>query len=331
MTPPLFASHASFTPRRVVVVTRASPLTLLINHHATFDNAAAFLRARGDSIDPLVLAHQRVQHALDAVRDALPASLDFARVDRDELGRFPFDAQDLILAIGQDGLVANVAQYLQGQPVLGINPDPSVFAGTLCQHPPGAVRDALRWLATAKGPFALQLRTMAQAQRDDGQSLLALNEVFVGHRSHQSARYRIAYKHQITQQTSSGVICSTGTGATAWALAIARQRNLLEPLPAPDAPALAWLVREPFPCLTSNVHFNFGIITHDNPLSLESEMPTDGVAFADGIESDFLEFVTGHRITITIAPTRLTLITSTIPPPPPFIPHRPSQDFADSR
>ncbi len=34
---------------------------------------------------------------------------------------------------------------------------------------------------------------MVRAELDDGQALLALNEVFVGHASHQSARYTIAY------------------------------------------------------------------------------------------------------------------------------------------
>src|SRR5215217_1155486 len=43
----------------------------------------------------------------------------------------------------------------------------------------------------AAGRAALQYRTMAAARLDDGQALLALNEVFVGHASHQSARYAL--------------------------------------------------------------------------------------------------------------------------------------------
>jgi hypothetical protein len=34
---------------------------------------------------------------------------------------------------------------------------------------------------------------MVQAELDDGQRLLALNEIFVGHRTHQSARYRLGF------------------------------------------------------------------------------------------------------------------------------------------
>jgi hypothetical protein len=39
----------------------------------------------------------------------------------------------------------------------------------------------------------LESRTLAEARLDDGQRLLALNEIFAGHRSHQSARYRLSF------------------------------------------------------------------------------------------------------------------------------------------
>jgi NAD kinase len=64
---------------------------------------------------------------------------------------------------------------------------------------------------------------MAHARLDDGQQLLALNEIFVGHRTHQSARYRIRpADEQEERHSSSGVIVSTGTGATGWARSIQR-------------------------------------------------------------------------------------------------------------
>ena len=48
------------------------------------------------------------------------------------------------------------------------------------------------------------------AEADDGQRLLALNEVFVGHTSHQSARYRVTFGDAEERQSSSGVIVATG-------------------------------------------------------------------------------------------------------------------------
>jgi hypothetical protein len=44
-----------------------------------------------------------------------------------------------------------------------------------------------------RGGGHTQNRTMVAAKLDDGQTLTALNEIFVGHVSHQSARYTIAW------------------------------------------------------------------------------------------------------------------------------------------
>ena len=120
---------------------------------------------------------------------------------------------------GQDGLVANVAKYLDGQPVIGLNLEP----GVLVPHLPAAAADLLADVAA--GRAALEQRTMAVARLDDGQELLALNEVFVGHASHQSARYSLRVGERAERQSSSGLIVATGTGATGWAASIHRERH----------------------------------------------------------------------------------------------------------
>ncbi len=45
-------------------------------------------------------------------------------MSRPELNRFLFEPEDVVIAVGQDGLVANVAKYLSGQMVVGVNPLP---------------------------------------------------------------------------------------------------------------------------------------------------------------------------------------------------------------
>lgn len=57
---------------------------------------------------------------------------------------------------------------------------------------------------------------MARAQLDDGQTIDAVNDLFIGIQSHASARYRIEYRKQVENQSSSGVIVSTGAGSTGW-------------------------------------------------------------------------------------------------------------------
>ncbi len=58
--------------------------------------------------------------------------------------------------------------------------------------------------------------TMAKATLNTGQTLYAVNDIFVGPRSHVSARYNIAIGKRTENQSSSGVIISTGVGSTGW-------------------------------------------------------------------------------------------------------------------
>jgi len=180
---------------RVVVVSRRSELDELLIRHGTIAAAAYFLRQRGRDLDEVMARHEALQAALTAVGGAVPPAWRRGLVTRDDLPRFLFAPEDVVVAVGQDGLVANVAKYLDaGQPVIGLNPDPERYPGVLVRHPPAAARDLLGDVRA--GRAAIEARTMAQAALDDGQRLLALNEVFIGHRSHQSARWRAMDAHQ---------------------------------------------------------------------------------------------------------------------------------------
>jgi hypothetical protein len=148
---------------------------------------------------------------------------------------------------------------------------------------------------------------MAVVEREEGQRLLALNEVFVGHRTHQSARYRLRVGGREERQSSSGLICATGTGSTGWARSIVQQRHL-ELAIAPEEARLAWFVREPFPSISTAIDLDFGILGQDESLEVLSEMGEDGVIFGDGIEADRLDFVTGQRARLGLAEQRLNLL-----------------------
>jgi hypothetical protein len=148
---------------------------------------------------------------------------------------------------------------------------------------------------------------MVVAEREDGQRLRALNEVYVGHQTHQSARYRIRWAKKEERQSSSGIICSTGTGSTGWARSIARQRKIKE-LPRPQDRWLAWFVREPFPSVATGTTLDFGKVAPESPLEIVSEMSEGGVLFADGIETDRVEFASGQSVTIKLDDHTLRLV-----------------------
>lgn len=293
---------------RAVIVTRKSLYTLAIERLSTRGQARFYFRSRGEAIETYDEAHERVEAALRLVDRSLAPDQRRARVDRDDLERFLFDDDDIIVVVGQDGLVANAAKYLKGQRVIGINPDPQRFDGVLCPHTPETFADALRWTLQGGDHYRLQPRTMVLATRDDGQRLLALNEVFIGHRSHQSARYRLTVDDRSERHSSSGVIVSSGTGATGWARSIAEQRGLTDPLPSPGEPRLAWFVREPFPSVATGTSLTFGVINSGENLQLVSEMGEGGVLFADGIETDRTEFVSGQSVELSVASDVLNLV-----------------------
>lgn len=58
----------------------------------------------------------------------------------------------------------------------------------------------------------------------------------------------------------------------------------------------------------SGVDLCAGIIQNNNKLVIESYMPFNGKIFSDGIESDFLNFNSGHIVKIGIAKEKAKLV-----------------------
>src|SRR5688500_16547538 len=172
---------------RGVLVERPSEYEELLARHATHEQVRFFLERRERSLEEVLEHHATLAAAHRTVLGAVPADWRTATVRRGDLDRFLFEPGDVVLALGQDGLVANVAKYLDGQPVIGLNPDPGRVPGVLVRHPPQAAADLIADLA--RGSARVEERTMARAALDDGQDVLALHEIFAGRVTHQSARY----------------------------------------------------------------------------------------------------------------------------------------------
>jgi NAD kinase len=293
------------TPR-VVVVTRPTQYDELLARHATRQQAAFFLDGRGQSLESIDRAHQLWLAAVNAVSQAIPVSWRRTSVSRPDLNRFVFEPSDLIVAVGQDGLVANVAKYLTEQNVVGINPDPVNYDGILVPHAPSAITKLFR--AIGQERHEIESRCMVSVSVDDGQRLLALNELFLGHRTHQSARYHIGWEGTEEVQSSSGLIVATGTGATGWARSICIQRPEPPPLPGPTEPRLAFFARETFPSVGTGTSIQDGVIVENQRLTVVSQMNEGGVIFGDGIEDDRIDFHWGMTAAIEVADLRLHLV-----------------------
>ncbi|GJE81572.1 NAD(+)/NADH kinase [Methylorubrum thiocyanatum] len=295
---------AALTPR-AVFVTRETDYELLIARHATRGQARFFLESRGEGLAQVEARHERFHAVLARARAAVPDEWRQALVRRADLDRFLFGPDDVVVAVGQDGLIANVAKYLGAQPVIGVNPAPDLYDGVLARNPVERLPRLLP--ASVAGDVALERRTMVEAVIDGTERLFALNEIFVGHRSHQSARYRIEAGTASEDQSSSGLIVASGTGATGWARSISEATGLDLSL-APDERAVGYWVREPFPSVATATRLRAGKLT-DADLVVTSRMNEGGVVFADGIEQDFLGFGWGRQVRIAPADRVLHLVT----------------------
>ncbi|MGH8429187.1 MAG: sugar kinase [Solimonas sp.] len=290
---------------RLVLVTRRSRLEELVARFNTIEQARFYVEHLGADFGDYEAEHRTCQAVIRQAEEVLGRFGRVQRLDRSFLSNFIFPPGSPVIVIGQDGLVANTLKYLDGQPVIGVNPDPQRWDGVLL---PFQVADLEKIVPEVQANRRADKGiTMAQVSLADGQTLYAVNDFFVGARSHVSARYEIRWQRQAERHSSSGVIVSTGLGSSGWfrsiltgAAGIAGDsqdpvRELQEQGFAWDADYLYFSVREPFPSKWTQVGMVFGQVSEAQPLELVSGMAENGVIFSDGIESDFLEFNAGTK------------------------------------
>ncbi|MGW1864915.1 hypothetical protein ACWCPS_05075 [Streptomyces mauvecolor] len=293
---------------RAVLVHRTSEYEELLARHGTHGQADFFLSSRGRSIREVAERHHRALRALADVAAAIPSQWRQARVERADLDRFLFAPEDVIVVVGQDGLVANAAKYLSGQPVIGIDPEPGRNPGVLVRHRPSDSA-ALLPAAASRG-CAVEELTMVEALTDDSQRLLALNEIYLGAPGHQSARYRIGPDDPAASaeaQASSGVLVGTGTGATGWLRSLWRQRASAPALPARADARLVWFVREAWPSPVTGTSLVDGELSRSERLRITVESDRL-VAFGDGMESDAMDLTWGQSVSLGVSDTALRLV-----------------------
>jgi NAD kinase len=309
------------TERGLVVVVRPTRLDELVARFNTVAQARFYVESLGADFADYLAEHDRYRAALTETETALRGLGPVHRLHRAHLTNYLFGSTDVVVALGQDGLVANTLKYLDGQAVIGVNPDPRRWDGVLLPFSPGDVGAVMRdHLADKRSVREI---TMAQARLNDGQVLYGVNDLFIGPRTHVSARYLIALAGRQERQSSSGVIVSTGLGSTGWLRSLyAGWAGMTRALVGGDPPTaieeasrfdwaaheLRFCVREPFPSRSSQAELVFGRLVDRTTLTITSLMPENGTIFSDGIETDCLAFNSGAIATIGVAERRGLLV-----------------------
>ena len=307
------------TENKIILITRRTRLEELIDRFNTFEQAKFYIEHMGADFSDYIEENNRYKDALKIVESDLKLLGRLQIIDRSFLPTFIFGPEDLIVVLGQDGLVVNTAKYLNNHVIVAINPDPDRWDGVLLPFEADDMKQIIPEVFANKRNVLTA--TMAKAQLNDGQKLYAVNDLFIGQKTHTSARYKIQIGTNSEQQSSSGIIVSTGLGSTGWLTSIVEGASavvseLIETFEREpqyikyswDMEYLYYSVREPFPSRATSTDLVFGKVTVSEPLILTSLMPERGVIFSDGIEDDFIEFNSGAIATITIAEKQVNIV-----------------------
>lgn len=200
--------------RKVVLVKRQTRLEELVKRNSTVQQAQFYVERLGADFGDYRAEDERYRAAVGEAVQTLESEYRLQVIDRAYLPNFIFGRDDIVVAIGPDGLIANTLKYLDGQPLIGVNPDPLRWDGVLLPFRAGDLRLILRDVARGRRP--MKGVTLAKAELNDGQTLYAVNDLFIGRRSHVSARYELSLDGRAERQSSSGIIVSTGLGSTGW-------------------------------------------------------------------------------------------------------------------
>lgn len=301
---------------KIVLVTRRTRLQELVERFNTRAQAKFYLEHAGADFGEYAREDDAYRAALESVRRSLEVGLKVQVVERALVPTTSFTAADAVVTLGSDGLVANCAKYAGEQPILAVNPEPARFDGILLPFSPETLPAGLT--AVLGGRARVRRVTLAEARLNDGQRLAAFNDLFIGARTHVSARYRLEHKARSERQSSSGVLVSTGAGSTGWLSSVFNMAAGVAGLTGGTAgPGLRWdwserklafVVREPFVSRQSGAGLVSGLLSDGERLAVESQMPMGGVIFSDGVENDFLDFNAGAIASIGVAERQAALV-----------------------
>lgn len=195
--------------------------------------------APASQLERIRRSHEETVRAREKVREVLFRAhvrlKEPKRLGRIEDGRF-----DLVVVVGGDGTVLDVARHVGSTPVIAVNSSPSTSVGHFCRTSAEGFEEVIRKVIEGEEkPIALtRIRTVVDGV---AHKYPALNDVLFAHRvPAATSRYIIHVGGDAEEQKSSGVWVSTAAGSSGAIRSAGGQIMNLE-----DS-RLQYFVREPF-------------------------------------------------------------------------------------
>src|SRR3954453_11230611 len=148
---------------RALVVKRATRLEDLVARFNTKAQARFYIESAGGDFADYDAEDAAYHRSLDEVTHALRSLLKVHVIDRTFLPNYVFAANELVVVVGQDGLVANTAKYAIGRPIVGVNPEPARYDGILLPFDPQTAVSAVREMLDKRNTAVVNV-SMAEAK-----------------------------------------------------------------------------------------------------------------------------------------------------------------------
>lgn len=127
----------------------------------TKDQAKFYIEHMGADFSDYILEDETYQKALANVKQIADKYAKITVVDREFILNMLFGKDDIVIAVGRDGLVCNTVKYLSGQKLIGVNPDPARWDGILLPFEAGELEKIIA--QTITGDCDVKNVTMAKA------------------------------------------------------------------------------------------------------------------------------------------------------------------------
>lgn len=230
------------------------------------------LRGRDVTVAKMRRTHESHERTLEAVKEALDAlGCQATFVYRAQMATLR--GVDLVLTVGGDGTILEVARHVEDTPLLGVNSAPATSLGVFCGADAATVREKLMMFLHGELPTTMLARLLLSV---NGHRVPVLNEVLYAHRNPAAtSRYILSIGGRAEEQRSSGIWIATAAGSTG---AIYSAGGKVLPI---TSTRIQYLVREPFIQGKERPRLLRGVLPGDREIVLFSKM-RQGMIFVDG-------------------------------------------------